>query len=326
MQTGRVVFNQQNRLCEYNILSLKAKRMKLTNEEHQTLKRLQKGIQGEEMALEFIQKYGHPNWQIFRNVRFDKNSPYEVDILVVGKMGWIGFEVKNYEGNFTYENGSCYYEKNQMTRDIVAQTKRIHLKNSHLAQVLDAAISVKTALVFINQHNSIYIRDYPSEIDIVLRNELKKYIQKAAEIESRSYNNISIEEQVEKILEVQIGTYQHLPIISEATYSKMKKGIYCPLCSNFYVRRNKKVFKCDCGNREFVNQALKRTLEDYAILFHQKHLTLGEILDFIGNDVSKSTLYRVLKENYPFVGNTKARAYKNPVVEKIDSKLNLLEI
>lgn len=304
--------NDKKQLTEFEILKLKANRMKLSSEEQQQLTRLRKGKEGEEMVVDFIQKYGHPNWMILRNLIFDEESTYEIDILVVGKMGCIAFEVKNYSGDFTYENGSCYYNQRPMTRDIVAQTRRIHLKNIQLFQRLHLNKNLYTALVFINEHNEITFNPLPESISVVKRNKLKTYIEHFAQQENQSYSRMSIEEQVEKLQRASVVNSKHLPLIDEMAYSEMKRGFYCPACLCFDLKRTNKTFICRCGHRQSVKAALLATIEEYSVLFHHKDLTRGDILHFINYELSDTTVYRVLRENFELQGKLKSASYINP--------------
>lgn len=190
------ILPRRNQATFRQILELKSALIRLSGKEEQELRRLQKGFEGEEVVADFLKNYGHPGWKILRNVLLNEESPFEVDVLVIGEMGLLALEVKNYEGDFTYDNGSCYYEKTQMTRDIVAQTRRIHLKLEQLAQRMRLVCNVNTALVFINEHNEITFNQQPDSIDIVKRNELKNYIEQAVHWERSRYSHSSIADQL----------------------------------------------------------------------------------------------------------------------------------
>lgn len=301
----------RQKICKKSLLELKAVRMELTEKEKQELNRLEKGNEGENMVVDFIQKFGHPNWKILRNITFDAESPVEIDILVVGKIGWVAFEVKNYEGDFTYDNGSCYYNQTQMTRDIVAQARRVHLKMTQLNQNLQLTNSVKTALTFTNEHNEITIQQPPNSIQVLKRNQLKNFIQELALQEAHAYSRISIEEQVETLENLNIGNSKYLPLLDEEVFGEMKKGIYCPLCKSFSMKRSRQKFYCTCGHKEFLKDAVERTIDEYAQLFHDRDLTTSEIVSFINNETSYELVYKVLRENFVVVGESRSKFYVN---------------
>lgn len=107
-------------------------------------------------------------------------------------------------------------------------------------------------------------------------------------------------------------TSKHLPLIEEAAYGEMKKGLYCPDCLRFYLKRTRQTVSCACGYTELLHEAVKRAIEDYAILFHHKDLVKSEIRDFLNHEVSNNTIYRVLKKNYEQIKKNRYTSYLNP--------------
>lgn len=303
--------SEEKIINERIFLKTLSKRMQLPEKKQRKLESLEKGHFGEEEVVDFIKEYGHPNWKIFRNIWLDEENPYETDILVIGNMGWLILEVKNYERTFRYEKGTCYYDNYPMSHDIVAQAKKIYLKNYFLNQKYNLAEKVQGALVFIGEHNVVDVIDEPDLIKVVGRDELKTYIQKAAIREERSFSQFPIAESVLKLQDLKIAFPYVLPIVDDKNYKQLQKGFYCPNCVNFNLKRTKKTFVCSCGNRISFKNALQYAIDEYAILFHNKNLKKQEVLKFLNYEVSPNALYRALKENFESVGKLKGTVYLN---------------
>lgn len=304
--------NPQNQLTERKFLSLLSKRKFLSDTDAQKLARLQKGYEGEQMALEFLKKYGHANWKILQNIWLGDENIYETDLLILGNMGWLTLEIKNYDGQFHYENGICKREDFTMSHNIVSQAQRILLNNRYLAQRLPMSAKTTGALVFIGEHNDVQINGHVTEIDIVPRNHFKFFLGEMVKLEKRARNNDLVEKSLELINRVAVPSPFEPRMIDEHERKFLKKGIHCPECGNFDYIRLRYNFVCTCGVVEGFRDAVLRTLDDYCQLFHHKNLQRKEVLEFLDNQVSKTHLVNILKSNYQIIRASSYTEYLNP--------------
>lgn len=58
-------------------------------------------------------------------------------------------------------------------------------------------------------------------------------------------------------------------------------------------------------------EAIIRTICEYGVLNFDKALTTGKLLDFLNNQISRTNLLKVLKENFEMVYNSKYTYYLN---------------
>lgn len=303
-------------LTEYQLLQTANRRLTLTPHFQNKLTRLEKGKQGETMVIEFIQKYGHPDWRIMQNLWLDPHSPFETDILVIGKMGALILEVKNYDGIFRYENGICYLNNNPMSNNVVSQTQKLLINYNYLNNHWKLFPQTKAALVFIGDHCEVDIVDPPSEIQIISRNQLKQYLKTTAKLENASPARQSADKSLQRLKKLSIPNPLPLGSLEAMTHGDIPKGIQCIHCGSFKMERTLRRFYCKCGKTAGFKETILTNLNDYCILNHQRnHFTCQEISEYLSNEISSSSIFRMLNKNYESEGNRNKR-YINPYQAK----------
>ena len=95
-----------------------------TAEWQEEFARLEKGVQGEQDALAFLQKFGEPHWTVLQNVWLNYYGEFEVDIMVFTRSGIYTFEVKNYSGLLEYETHQCKLNGRIIGQNPFSQTQK----------------------------------------------------------------------------------------------------------------------------------------------------------------------------------------------------------
>lgn len=195
--------------------------------------RLEAGVRGEETVVEYLKKYGHEHWVIIQNLWLDYYGTYESDIILITRTNCYVFEVKNYEGVLTYKSGICKLNDRILANDCVAQASRAQINLENLCIEASLNLQPKGILIFIGENNWVDINTKVEGLDILMRNQLKYYIQKLVDEEKESLDNFDNQKLVEKFQEYKTKNPFLPKPIEEQELSKVRKGIYCIKCGVF---------------------------------------------------------------------------------------------
>lgn len=281
-------------------------------EEHGEFSRLQKGTEGEQDVLTYLEQYGRKHWKIIRNMWLDYYGPFESDLIVLTNSGNYLFEVKNYEGMFEYDNGISTLNKREISGNAVHQTRRALKNIRELCQRKYSNANVQGALVFIGADNPIKISPGIEDIHILQRNQLKYFIQKMCkEEDAGTYQTIDASKLISHFDYFSTeNPYQAKPISPERM-KNLRKGILCAQCSNSNVIITKKFVKCSCGHIERRHEAMVRTICEYGVLNFESHLTMKSLYEFFNGQTSTTYLKVILKKYFKMIRHGRYTYYLN---------------
>lgn len=280
---------------------------------------LETGERGERILLDYIQKYGKEDWIVIRNIWLNYSGPFECDLILITKYKIYIFEVKNYTGKFTYENGVCKINDIERKSNCIEQTRSTTVGARNICHSLSSKMKIQGALVFVGVDNRIEIKSDVNNIEIVPRNELQHYIEKIVEEETKmTGQTINPKQVIRQFERYEINDYFLPKPIQADGMMNLQKGIYCLNCGNFDIAIKRKNIECVCGVTENRETAVLRTICEYGVLNHDKHLTMGELMEFLNNQVSPSNLRKLLtkyfgmikKQRYTYYNNWKLPIYK----------------
>lgn len=301
--------NQNNKADSLKLLEiLDYRENNLSIENKKLLSNLRKGNDGELEAIQFIKEYGLSHWRIIRNYWGDYNGRFESDLILITSTSCYVFEVKNYFGKFTYNNGHSSIDEFELTSDCIFQTRRSYKNIRNILQDEVHPSNVHGVLLFIGEHNDVYIESLIDDIEIVKRSGFMRFIQRIVQDEHAYHGNkISIHKIEEKLLRHAISNPFDLPALTFSETQKLRKGISCCECQSFAVEISRNFITCLCGNVENRREAMIRTICEYGALTYNQPLIAKHLYDFIADDTSYSFLFRILstyfrKEDIPRIG------------------------
>ena len=301
--------NQNNKADSLKLLEiLDYRENNLSIENKKLLSSLRKGNHGELEAIQFIKEYGLSHWRIIRNYWGDYNGRFESDLILITSTSCYVFEVKNYFGKFIYNNGHSSIDDRELTSDCVFQTRRSYKNIRNLLQDEVHPSNVHGVLLFIGEHNDVYIESLIDDIEIVKRSGFMRFIQRIVQDEHSYHGNkISIRKIEEKLLRHAISNPFNLPPLTFSETQNLRKGISCCECQSFAVEISRNFITCLCGNVENRREAMIRTICEYGALTYNQPLIAKQLYDFIAVDTSYSFLFRILstyfkKEDIPRIG------------------------
>lgn len=295
---------------QLEILQILQHRKYTTSQQNYLYQRLQAGRNGENAVIEFINRYGKNHWLGIQNLWLNYNNNFEIDLLLMSRNTCYLFEIKNYNGKFVYQDGSCYLNDVLLSNNCVSQAVKTYTNFKNLMKDLSPKIKVKGAIIFIGEHNEVNIKSNISHIEVIRRYELKNYLENISKNESQFSQNIS-PKSIIRFIENKETTNPYSPTPldpEELTY--LHKGIYCEKCKSFDINIYKYYITCACGWSEEREKATLRTIEEYCALNYDKNIKRSNIEEFINYQASDKYVLNILKKNFTMINKNKFTYYK----------------
>lgn len=259
----------------------------------------QTGEQGELEVINEMRTFGKDHWQYFRNVWLDINGRFECDLVVLTNARPYVFEIKNYDGLFTYEDGDCTLKSYDMPENCIFQASRSYKKMRNLCRQANIRTDVKGAIVFVGKYNPVEIKSPVRNIDIVEKCRLKEYIESMVLEEKYCQNRqFDVDKLIQQFDKYGISDPFRFPPLDDEDMKHIKTGICCGICQNFNLEINKNYVKCHCGFHEPREEAMIRTICEYGVLRYDRYLEANELMIFLNNQSSRSYLYTILEKHF----------------------------
>ena len=283
----------------------------LSKEMEKEFYNLEQGFRGENEQLEWFKKYGSEHWHYVSNYWFNHGKLMEADMLVISEQEWLVIEVKNYHGLFEYKDRECYINGRLMSDDQVAKMNHRLNRIRHIAAEVSSEIKVVGAMVFINEHSDVRLEN-GNEFDVVMRNQLQRFIRKFRERNDYPLSNQKFD-RVFRILKKHQATSPFVPkSLPLESFAELRKGITCKACGSFETQSKYKSIKCrSCLTTEHKHEAALRTAYQLRYMYydHPEMLTRRNIYEFCGKLISERTISRALTSRYKIIGATSSLYY-----------------
>ena len=180
-------------------------RMNLLSEDKQNYINLKKGFEGEEMFDSLTEKLDCDCY-ILNDLRLKfNNSIFQIDTLIIFQKIIRVFEVKNYEGDFFYEEDKLYIKNKTEIKDPLLQLSRSESLLRQLFQSLGYSIPIEGSVVFINPEFTIY--QAPLDAPIIFPTQLNRYMKKLYTTPSKAKWNAR-----EACRQISFAAYRRIPL------------------------------------------------------------------------------------------------------------------
>lgn len=289
-------------LLYYNALSL---RSPLSSEENYAFITLQKGYEGECLYDKILDDSGHENIYVLRDLYLPmgKTVAQYDSIIVTGNHVAVN-EIKNISGDYRFENGNWYKAHRELPDNAFAQLSRAKSRLKKLRNDCQLDFEVAGNLIFPNDDFRLATENNYVLKEAVLRNQMRKYFREMNET-VRSDKALHI---AQEILQRAVEN----PYFTEtADLFNIRRGLYCGHCKGFDLKKGRFQMICTrCGSVESNETSLLRAMGDFEILFGDIPMTRSALLYFIDYQVSKTTVYRIMKKHCEFIAQGKKSEYK----------------
>lgn len=285
---------ERNQSISHQVLRSLDARMALSPYEKVQLNSQVKGFDGEKKFDDCFKEVELSGLVICDLMLSTRDTTYQIDTLYITDNEVTIYEIKNYTGHYIYKDGLIYSDNGFVLQDPVAQVKRKQSYLHNLLLSLGYSIKITSYVVFINFNFYIYL--LPKTTQIVFAGQLKNHLS-VLENSSKS-PSYKAKKLADKLLNQHLRNYRpdNFP---NYTFDQLKKGIYCHACNRWDCTISKQYLICsDCQFTETISSAVKRTLDEYKLLFPTQKLTLKTAKDWCGKGLSDSRIRRVLSANY----------------------------
>lgn len=280
------------------------------------LERLERGLEGERILIEYIEKNGEEHWTILKNVWFNYFGRFECDLLLLTTSGIYAFEVKNYSGTFELKNNVSTINGNAVGKSAISQAQNITTSLNKILHESINKLQLSGAVAFVNADNIVNIYDQVSDLSIIKRNKLRKYIWEISQTD-RNYSGYPIKQDlILKALEKYETVHPYPPDnnLPNEVFNNIQKGIRCSHCGSFSLNITKKYISCDCGMHESREEAIVRTICEYGVINYKDNFTTTELTDFFNGEISRDNIKSVLIKFFEQIGSYKNTKYINKML------------
>lgn len=273
-------------------------RSRLSKKEAKQLSILERGYIGECTYDEVFDEIGHGSVFVLRDIYLQvEGGVAQYDALIISDSGIVVNEVKNFSGDYRYEEGKWYYGQHQIPDDAIAQLKRAVGKLLRVKYNMNLNFEVTGKIVF--PHVEFRLNSNNGELWdlVVMRAGLRKYLKEFR------YEHISA--RAEKIAEAIAQLIVVNPYFNKcADFDTVRKGLYCGVCGGFELMKSHFYMECkNCRSKEKKETHLIRAMSDFKSLFLKDKMTKKRFMEFIDYKVSSRTALRILDKYCDCVAN-----------------------
>ncbi len=213
--------------------------------------------------------------------------------------------MKNYEGNFFIDGDSWYSISNTEISNPLIQLQRSVTSFRRLLQVHGFSYPIEAYIIFINPE--FYLYNAPLNSPLVFPNQINRFLKQIRSFDLKL--NDTHTKLVEKLISLHIKDTPFTKI-KKYDIKQVKKGIICTSCQAFYT--NNSLFgylRCNnCGNKEAIEPAILRSIEEYKLLFPNRLITTSCMMDWCGV-VSKRSLQEILVKYFKLMKHGRSSYY-----------------
>lgn len=282
-----------------------AARSTLIKDDADKMRALQRGYEGECDYDAVLEETGHKGVYVFRDIYLlIEGSLTQYDTLIVSESGAVINEIKNFSGDYRYENGTWTIGNYPVPDDAVSQLRRAIGKLRRLQHATSYNFDVAGKLVFPNEDFRLFTEDDRLWNQVVLRSNLKRYFR-------GFYNEYSGDAASEFVTLIEKHIVPNPYFKHGVEFDAVRKGLYCGGCGSFDLKKQHFHFFCQrCGSRESNETHLVRAMSDFKYLFGGLAMTTQRLMEFVGGAVSLRTLLRALIKYCNVTGTYKSSQYK----------------
>lgn len=287
-----IFLTERGKSKELTYLETLSTRAELTTNENKTLDRLRKGYEGEKLYDQILDEVGHDAVNIYRDIwiKADK-SLAQIDSLIISDDLVIVNEIKNYSGQYKYENNIWHVGKFQISDDPIIQVKRASSKLIKIFRENNISVNVDSKVIFPNPYFILSTNDEICKISVIKRDRIKNYF--------RTFNTLPNWDKSRRIIDI-IDSYR-VPepgYTEQADYDRLSLGRYCFRCKSFNLENFRSYTECKGCNYKVNNKMhVLKAVQDYEVLFHGQKVTTTAIEKLLNHEISNSTIKRNLRRH-----------------------------
>lgn len=277
-------------------------RMALSRSDQQTYLNLKKGFEGELLFDAILQKLQCDYLLLADLLLKVNNQTFQIDTLLIVNHQIYLFEVKNYIGDYFFENDRFFHKNRSEITNPITQLQRTESLFRQLLLKYKNPIPVQASVVFINPEFALY--QAPMNKPFILPNQLNRFVSKLNKV------SLKITDQQKDIAKQITSLHMHEPTYNQRpnyTYEHLQKGIRCINCDSFELTIFQgRVCICNkCKNEESLQLAVVRAVKEFSMFFPDEKITTDKMVNWCNIEVSNKTIKRILDKNFKKSGSNR---------------------
>lgn len=298
-----------NRLYDHN------SKLPLIKDDYKGWKSGYKGELNTDYRLSFLPE---KDYWILRDLRLTDDSwKFQIDTLILTRRYFLLIETKNHSGALLFEKDSeqmiqTKQDKEKAYDHPVIQVNKQKWHFNRWLQANNFKVPLIHTLVVISNSSTIIKTDDPFLYKYVVKGDV--LVDRIMKIDTNHFNEFFQDKDLKKISKTLVKKHSpfHPDILKIYSLSPadLQKGVQCPSCSYFGMKRMKWIWVCPhCLLRS--KTAHHSAVLDYFLLI-KPTMTNQELKDFLLLPTSRSSGNLLSTLNLPFSGATKGRVYHMP--------------
>lgn len=273
-------------------------RMDLTEKEKKYYLNKEKGYEGE-VQFDLLTEKLTGQQLILNDLLLEvNNTKFQIDSTIFAQETINLFEVKNYEGDYLYNNEKFYTISEKEIQNPLDQLKRCESLLRQLLQNLGMKIPIQGWLIFINPEFTLY--QAPIDQRIIFPSQLNRFMKNFNSKPSKlNRKQIELAEHLVSLHQIE-SPYTRLPPYD---FDQLRKGNSCRSCTSLLTSVRGTKLICDvCGEEEKVESAVIRSVAEIKLLFPDKKITTNGIYEWCKVIPSTPIIRRILQKNMKSTG------------------------
>lgn len=276
-----------------------------TQEENFNFYRTIMGDEGETTVIDYLQTYGKKHWIVLKNFWQNYSGRFETDIILFTRHKGYAIEIKNYKGEYSYNDGIIKINGRIRSANPFHQARRAYTNLENICLDHSYPTKFQGVVIFAGVDNHVEIHSEMTDLEIIPRTRLLTFIEKIVKEEEQYTGEPLNIKKIIHYLEKYETKNDYLPVpMNQEKMSTVRKGISCMNCQSYSVINKKHKVVCKkCKNIEIREEAVVRSICEYGILNFKSHLTMKGLLDFFAGQLSRSYLTKIIKKHFEVVEN-----------------------
>ncbi len=292
---------------QLEIMQALSKRSDLLNPQTNAIRQMVKGYEGE-CQFDTVLNELKCECLILNDLMLKINSQTcQIDTLFLSSKGVSIYEVKNYEGEFVYQEDKLKIRTvNNEISNPLQQLNRTTMLFRQLMEEQRVSFSLQGFAVFINPQFTLF--QAPVNEQLILPTMLPNHVKRLNT--DRGGLNKSHHRFAEKLQALHLDdvSYMTLP---EYSFEKLKKGSYCSECNGEVVHSKGRVWECTkCSRQDLSHNVIFDQIKDFHLLFPEKKYKTSELHEWTGKLFSEKSIRSVLSKHYTLKGKLKGAYYE----------------
>lgn len=294
-----MLLKKHQRTYYYDYLCRLNGRVVLETIDYQNLIKYLKVYEGEHIFFDYIKDFN----SLVRiwDITLDVFGTAQYDFLLIANDTVIHIDIKNYSGNYRFDNGNFISEKGYVHQGLISQLERAHFKLEQFLKLNHFTYKVSSRILFINPE--FQLQNYQGNSKIIFYNQLSEVLSYLESLTSNDQDlnlgMILVNHHTEK-------TYDR---IHYYPYETIKKGVRCKQCNkiNSYSEISQRIVICRCGYTISKHDYILEAIQDIS-MFKPEGFTRNELEKY--TNINATTLKRYLQNYCVKIGSFKDAKYK----------------